>query len=195
MKLFAHSTRTLSLVLLFALAFGGVAFAASRQGQAVLPQPAAEPTFVVSNATPIACGEMVSGNTTGAGNQVASYSCVPWWPESGPERIYSLTLAQTTSVDALLHNLSADLDLFLLGGTSPEQCLAYGDNSLSRQQLAPGQYYLVVDGFNGAAGSFQLNVWCPLAVTPTAIPTATPTATPPAPQFRRYLPLVLHSLD
>lgn len=192
MKLFAQSTRTLSLALLFALVFGGAAFAATRQDKTPLPHPAAAaaPTLIVTNATPIACGGVITGNTSGANNQASSYSCVPWWPESGPERIYSLTLGQTTSLDALLHNLGADLDLFLLGGTSPDQCLAHGDNSLSRQQLAPGQYYLVVDGFNGASGSFQLNVWCPLAVTATPTPTATPTATPPAPQIKRYLPLV-----
>ena len=34
----------------------------------------------------------------------------------------------------------------------------------------------VVDGFNGAAGSYQLTVWCPL--NPTPGPTRTPTVTP-----------------
>jgi len=112
---------------------------------------------------------------------------------TGPERVFSLSLQTSRDVDALLSGLSSDLDLFLLTGASPASCVAFGDNAISAHGLAAGTYYLVVDGFDGAAGPFQLNVWCPLAVTPTATPTVTPTSTPRPTMLRHYLPLLLHS--
>lgn len=157
------------------------------------------PTIDIGNATPIACGQARAGSTAGATNNVSVYGCVPWWPETGPEQVFSLNLAAPTHMDALLNGLTSDLDLFLLTGTSPASCIAYGDSALSVAALAPGVYYLVVDGFDGAAGAFQLNVWCPLQVTPspsptvTATPTANPTATSTPFVQRLYLPLLLQS--
>jgi hypothetical protein len=153
------------------------------------------PTIDIGNATPVACGQAIAGTTAGAVNNVSVYGCVPWWPETGPERVFSLSLNVSTDVDALLSGLSGDLDLFLLTGTSPASCIAFGNNAISLRDLAAGVYYLVVDGFDGASGSFQLDVWCPLAVTPTPTPTATPTVTPQPTLLRLYLPLLLRSSE
>lgn len=172
-----------------------------RAGAASLPQvtPTASvtpaPTVDIGNATPIACGQAMAGSTAGAANNVSVYACVPWWPETGPERVFALTVGVTSDVDALLNGLASDLDLFLLTSSSPASCIAYGDNALRASALAAGTYYLVVDGFDGAAGAFRLDVWCPLAVTPspTATATATPTLTPTPSLMRIYLPLLLQS--
>jgi hypothetical protein len=153
------------------------------------------PTIGIGNATPVACGQAIAGATTGAVNNVSVYGCVPWWPETGPERVFSLSLNASTGVDALLSGLSSDLDLFLLTGASPASCIAFGDNAISLHELAAGVYYLVVDGFDGASGSFHLDVWCPLAVTPTPTPTATSTVTPEPTLLRLYLPLLLRSSE
>ncbi len=153
------------------------------------------PTVDIGNATPVACGQAVVGATVGAVNNVSVYGCAPWLPETGPERVFALSLQAGANVDALLSGLSSDLDLFLLTGASPASCIAFGDNAISLRGLAAGVYYLVVDGFDGAMGPFQLNVWCPLAVTPTPTPTVTPTFTPRPTVQRRYLPLLLHSLE
>lgn len=151
------------------------------------------PAIDIGNATPVACGQAVAGTTVGAVNHVSVYGCAPWLPQSGPERVFSLSLPGGSQVDALLSGLSSDLDLFLLTGASPSSCIAFGDNAISAQGLAAGTYYLVVDGFDGAAGPFQLNVWCPLVVTATPTPTVTPTMTPRPLLVRHYLPLLLHS--
>lgn len=151
------------------------------------------PTIDINDATPVACGQAVTGTTAGAVNHVSIYGCAPWLPETGPERVFALSLQAGANVDALLSGLSSDLDLFLLTGASPASCIAFGDNAISPRGLAAGTYYLVVDGFDGAAGPFQLNVWCPLAVTPTPTPTVTPTVTPQPTLLHYYLPLLLRS--
>ena len=178
--------------ILYSAALATAGPAPSQPGAA---QATVAPTLIVSNATPIACGQTINGSTVESASQSDSYNCIPWWSETGPERIYSLNLTRATDLDVLIYSPDADLDLFLLSGSSPSQCLAYGDNALSHRQAPAGQYYLVVDGFQGAAGSFQLNLWCPLAVTPTvtATPTAPPTATPALPPLKRYLPLLLRT--
>lgn len=159
--------------------------------------PAPTPTQAVNigAATPIACGQAAAGTTVGAANNASIYSCAPWLPLTGPERVFSLSLDASTTVDALLSGMSSDLDLLLLTGASPASCVAQGDNAISARGLAAGVYYLVVDGFDGAAGPFRLDVWCPLAVTATPTPTITPTATPRPTLLMHYLPLLLHSAE
>ena len=181
-----------------ALAFsGGLAGASSgpelTPTVTITPGTTPPPGIDIGNATPIACGQARTGDTTGGSNNVSVYGCVPWWPMTGPEQVFSLSLDASSDVDALLSGLSSDLDLFLLTGASPASCIAYGDNAISVRGLGAGLYYLVVDGFDGAAGPFQLNVWCPLAVTPTPTPTITPTATPRPTVRSHYLPLLLYS--
>lgn len=64
-------------------------------------------------------------------------------------------------------------------------CLAYGDRYLNYTTNSAGLYYLVVDGYQGAIGSFDLHISCPARPTPT--PAATPT-----PSLRGFLPWLPH---
>jgi hypothetical protein len=198
-------------IILWSLAAAALLALAARPFSAGMAAPAAQPeltatatrtttttplpTIAIGDATPIACGEAVVGATVGAVNHVSVYGCAPWLPETGPERVFALSLPASANVDALLSGLSSDLDLFLLTGASPASCIAFGDIAISPRGLAAGTYYLVVDGFDGAAGPFQLNVWCPLAVTPTPTPTVTPTITPQPTLLHTYLPLLLRSSE
>ena len=150
-----------------------------------VPMSPIDPT----SAVPIGCGQSVTGDTTGAANNANAYSCVPWWPETGPENVYELALNGVTDLDAVLSEMAVDLDLFLLTGTSSSSCIAYGDNAVSVRGLPAGTYYLVVDGYLGAAGVYRLSAWCPLDPTPTPSPTPTTTPTPRA--SRIYLPVLL----
>ena len=152
--------------------------------------PTAVQTIDTGAALPIGCGEAAVGNTTGAVSNVDWYACAPGWPETGPENVYLFSAPGGVTVDALLGGLTEDLDLFVLTGASSASCIAHGDNSVSLPNLAAGQYYLVVDGFDGAAGPYRLNVWCPLDPTPQASPTPTATATPQPGLLRFYLPLI-----
>lgn len=158
------------------------------------PTPTASPTPVqtidTGAAMPIDCDEAAVGNTAGAVDNVDWYACAPGWPETGPENVYLLSAPGGVTVDALLGGLTEDLDLFVLTDASPSSCIAYGDSSVSLPNLPAGEYYLVIDGFDGAAGPYRLNVWCPLDPSPQASPTPTTTATPLPALLRLYLPLV-----
>ncbi len=128
----------------------------------------------------LACGQQVAGNTTGLASHHDSYDCAAW-DESGPEIIYSVSLPAASApytITATLSDLAVglDLDVFLLpaGGCRGKQCAAYGNVSATASGLAAGTYYVVVDGFDGAAGSFTLDLTCS-----------------PQPDRQVYLPLIL----
>jgi hypothetical protein len=154
---------------------------------------------------PIACGQQVNGDTSTYHSNYDTYSCGEW-SESGPEVIYQFTLpaGNTYDVTASLSNLQLqDLDIFLLSNCSASTCLGTstsGDLSASASNISAGTYYIAVDGYQGAMGSYTLDLNCtpqgksisklylPLLLKepkstqpPTNTPTPTATATTPAP--------------
>ncbi|MCX6031265.1 MAG: DNRLRE domain-containing protein [Chloroflexi bacterium] len=172
------------------------------------PTPTRQPLLNVEGAPRLVCGGTVRGNTQAGQANVSRYGCRPAWSEDGPELIYRVDISQAQPLSAAFLTVTADLDLFLLPSAQPESCLAAGDSYLA-QDVQPGVYYLVVDGYNGAAGEFEMRLTCPLETqatpTPTTIPSPTPTATAtftpgptstptrtPQPRFR-YLPFVLRA--
>jgi hypothetical protein len=174
------------------------------------PTPTLEPQVDADNAVRAFCGGILQANTQDGQRNVNSYSCRPAWMESGPELVYRVEIGRPQPISASLITTTADLDLFLLTSASPESCVATGDNAFT-YNAQPGNYYLVVDGYDGAVGSFALKLTCPLepiqaTATPTFAPSATPTAsvtfTPgPTPTatatstpFRLYLPLGLRTV-
>lgn len=171
------------------------------------PTPTPEPMIDVDNANRAVCGSVIQGNTQDGQQNVSRYGCRPAWPESGPELVYRVELGRPQPLGASFITTTADLDLFLLTSASPDSCVAAGDNALT-YDVQPGIYFLVVDGYNGAVGSFGLKLTCPLepyqaTATPTFTPSATPTASAtftPSPTFtvtptgtprHVYLPMAL----
>lgn len=118
-----------------------------------------------ANPLPIACGQQVSGDTTGYTNNHDLYSC-GFFNQTGPEVIYRFTLAAASNhITATLSGMSAevDLDVFLLQDCPTGECIAatsYGDFTASANNVAPGTYYIAVDGWHGAAGSYDLELAC-----------------------------------
>jgi len=113
----------------------------------------------------IDCGDTISGTTVGAVNVMSSYSCNPGWYESGPEDVFSLTIPSSGlwSVTAMISGMSQDLDIFILGPAVCDSnlCVAYGDSSASLTDAVGGAtYYVVVDGYYGAASEYDLYVDC-----------------------------------
>ena len=123
---------------------------------------------ICDNATPINCGATISGTTIGGNNNNTTYNCFNF-PETGPEAVYSFTISLASNFTIDLTNITGgDLDLFLLGenctsnciitkstnsGTTNEQIITGALNSL-------GTYYIVVDGWDGAEGTFDLSLDC-----------------------------------
>jgi hypothetical protein len=142
------------------------------------PTPPLEP----ARARPASCGASYRGDTRAARALVSRYSCLPWWNESGPEDLYRVYLAAAQPVTAnLTYNAQqGDLDVFILDGPYADRCLAGGDTYAVAPEAPAGEIYIVVDGYEGSAGTYKLDIACPLGPQATATPTATPSATPTA---------------
>ncbi|MDD5555917.1 MAG: pre-peptidase C-terminal domain-containing protein [bacterium] len=120
------------------------------------------------------------GTTCGFASDYEAYGCIKF-PETGPDVVYSFSLAGPATVNISLTGLTADLDLFLFDAPDPESCVAFsanpgpGDEAIEHEAGA-GTYYVVVDGFDGACGDYEIGISSTVPATPT--PTATPTSTP-----------------
>jgi hypothetical protein len=124
---------------------------------------------------PISCGGSDSWATYsfGATNSIDSYgSCSPY-TYSGPEYAYSFAAKTSGKVQVSLSAESAPTDLLVLqaaadGSCSSDQCLDYdfGPTGVSFEAEAGKTYFLVIDGFNGAQGSYTIAVDCGVEAPP-----------------------------
>lgn len=140
------------------------------------PIPAPSPASLAPLATPtpspcygltynVTCANSIAASTMAGAAFFDSYSCSPWY-ESGPEVFHTFTLPAGGfwQVSASLRDITVDLDVFLLGpqGCSPNlDCVDFGDIGLVIGGASGGAtYHVVVDGFNGAAGDYHLDIEC-----------------------------------
>ena len=123
-----------------------------------------------SQAQVIECNTSVNGNLQGM-SQVAQYSCGTGSYESGPEDIYKFRLSGSSKVRIRLTPAEGqDLDLFILSDCSNSgDCIAASElggaeietAEFSCTNLSPNRdYYIVVEGYNGATGMYQLRLDC-----------------------------------
>ena len=148
-------------IVLMALLVASVAVAEDKDKLFVQPIPSGLRALDCSNAIPIDCGAVVTGDNTGAPNNVDLYSCVAW-SEGGGEVVYELVIpeGQCFTVTGTITDLAADLDVFFLGSCDENDCLTYGNTTFTSSCLEPGTYYIVVDGYGTAASAFTLTVDC-----------------------------------
>ncbi len=109
----------------------------------------------------IACDDIVQDTTVGHANFIDLYLCSEW-TESGPEIAYRFTTDVDTPVTATLSDLGdVDLDVFVLEGEcAPHTCIEF-DNEVSTFIAATAiEYFIVVDGYEGAEGAFTLTITC-----------------------------------
>jgi cysteine-rich repeat protein len=124
----------------------------------------------------IDCGDVLSGDTSASGTRavIDLYACNSSWDESGPERAYLFTATQPGGVhiEVFPDGQNLDLDLFVLeldagGDCDPGLCLESGDTEIWLPQVQPGQsFWIVVDGYQGASGAFDLELSCMTGGTP-----------------------------
>ncbi|WP_437535130.1 hypothetical protein WME79_12850 [Sorangium sp. So ce726] len=121
-------------------------------------------------ALPIACGDRLNHSTTSQGraNEWSGYDRTAR-AESGRETVYAFSSTAECTVTANLENLATDLDLLLLSACDPIRSNEMASSTpLDLQTVetvswtsAPGQtFYVVVDGYAGAEGSYTLSVDC-----------------------------------
>jgi hypothetical protein len=112
------------------------------------------------------CAGVVVGDNIGAPNNVSFYGCTSW-NESGGEVVYEFVIERVCySFTATLLNTTADLDVFIVGSCDENDCIAYGDTYATSPCIEPGTFYVVVDGYNGAEGYFELEVECEVCGCP-----------------------------
>ena len=118
-----------------------------------------------SMALPISCGDQVNHSTLtqGRGNVWQVYN-TSQRVYSGPETLYAFRPTSSCQVIATLmaddaHPASGELVLFLFTGCSMSLNTSAGSQANFTAE-AGHTYYLVVDGVNGAAGSYYLRVDC-----------------------------------
>ena len=110
---------------------------------------------------PLACGQTLTDQTNGDGmNNLDGYPCRTA-SFDGPEIIYSFQVTAPGLVISVgLSNETTNTDVFILTDPSdPTSCINHGTSSADAA-LLPGTYYVVVDGFEGAVGTFDLTLSC-----------------------------------
>lgn len=114
------------------------------------------------------CNTTVHGNTAGRKNKASYYACEDYDDKGhnwGPEMTYYFDVEEKTDIRIELYPESkADLNLYLLGSCDQDQCLSFskthgkGKSEIIEYRLWPGRYYVVVEGYRGDAGPFNLKL-------------------------------------
>jgi hypothetical protein len=90
------------------------------------------------------------GDTTGAGSEMDGYSCAPNVDESGPERVYRLSIPTSgtleVSLDDTVGGWDVDIDVHVLSALDADACLARGHTDASAHVDA-GVVYVVLDSW------------------------------------------------
>jgi len=131
---------------------------------------ASAPAGTCDNPISLACGDSASGNTAdGQINYQAHNGGDPGstnW--TGPELVYEI-IVPTSDVTISVTNLSMDLDVYLLSVcTDPLGSeIAFSENGNTDDEtinaaLTAGTYYVMVDGWDGASGTFDISLSCTL---------------------------------
>jgi len=117
-----------------------------------------------ASATPIACGDIINDDTATGSNDLSGY-CNDF-TYTGTEKIYQLDLIEEMTIDVSLREMSDNLDLFIIDNTCRlDECVASSTNGIGEDEaiqmiLSAGTYFIVVDGQNGASGTYELSITC-----------------------------------
>jgi hypothetical protein len=117
---------------------------------------------VCTESETITCGDTKSGSNSGGSSDLNNYSCSDW-DESGPEKVYKFVPTQSGHAEAYLHDIEEgiDVDIFILENScTNETCIEAGDESGNWLAQDGKTYYIVVDGYSGASGTFEITLDC-----------------------------------
>lgn len=115
-----------------------------------------------SNAILMAINKTTHGNTSNSKNNNSIYNNDNFWQNTGPEDVYKLVWPGGDA-SIRLSNKTAALDLIILSDCDPVKYLAGGANTGTNESviitnLPAGTYYIVIDGWELAKGSYDLTV-------------------------------------
>lgn len=128
-----------------------------------LPEDLFRGTLICADSVEADCDFLYYGTTINGINSAQLYSCNPFLWETGPELVFELVLTQQREVIINLAPDDCDLDIFLLGECDEDSCIASsissGDEHII-ECIEAGTYYIAVDGYNSAACSLAISVFC-----------------------------------
>lgn len=116
-----------------------------------------------NNAQNVTVGNVFKGNTNNGKVNISTYNNDPWWQLTGPEMVHKIewTGGQMT---IKLSNKSAALDLILLRSCDNNNFISSGGGNSGTKEssivvnLEAGTYYIIVDGWQGAKGTYDLSI-------------------------------------
>ncbi|MEM9991113.1 MAG: choice-of-anchor B family protein [Bacteroidota bacterium] len=125
--------------------------------------------------TTIACGQTISSNNASGTNELDTYNDQPQTPGgpfllpysnmTGPEQTYILTVSEAGRVEIALNTTEDDLFLYFTDSCNPNGpnmgALLFSGNTIVTPYLTPGNYFIFIDGYNGASGNYDLSINCP----------------------------------
>jgi hypothetical protein len=180
-----------STVILLCLARAGLsqaAFAAlesrSEKAGSLVDSPSSPQLIDCSDAVALQVGSSIQASTVGLVSNVDSYGCSQW-PETGGDIVYALSLAAPTMFEIRL-TAACDLDIALLDACDPDlSCLLVADTGIQTTNPVMGDFFIVVDGYGGAACDFTLDIvgTDPASVDLAACQTAIPLSCASGPAF------------
>ena len=102
-------------------------------------------------------GDAVNGSTLGLTSEVDVYGCSSW-VETGGEVVYALNVPEPELFEIRLL-ADCDLDLVLLSSCDAATgCLLVADSGIRTTTPTAGDWFVVVDGYQGAACDFTLEI-------------------------------------
>jgi PKD repeat protein len=119
-----------------------------------------------NNAQELLCStEVTSSNISGCYNHYNGPYCNSNDAQyTGREKVFKINVTTSQTAYIALTDCTADLDLYLVNGCSPQSCVASsstpGGNEFISTSLSPGTYYLIIDGWSGAASTFKVTYKC-----------------------------------
>lgn len=139
---------------------GTVTLYASGSGQSfvinITQQGISQGSLNCSNATMLTPGLPYYDNNFTGGDNVMLYSCLPSSPYyTGNEKIYSYQHNGGTFSAELL-GASSSHKIFVLSSCDPNSCIQGGWEFIEIQNLAAGTYYIVVEGYENASGTYSI---------------------------------------
>jgi hypothetical protein len=137
-----------------------------------------------ASAIELQVGSSIQGSTIGLVSNVDSYGCSQW-PETGGDIVYALSLAAPTMFEIRL-TAACDLDVALLNACDADLgCLLVADTGIQTTNPVMGDYFIVVDGYGGAACDFTLDIVAtdPSVIDLAACQTAIPLSCASGPTF------------
>jgi hypothetical protein len=122
----------------------------------------------------LACDTTLAGTTAGGTDIRSAHSCAP--ALTGPEALFRFTQATAGTFGAKLSTSNPDLWVVIYDRatfeTGDATCRAAGRGGAGLFDAPAGEYVIVVDGANGAAGAFDITLTCGLRMDCSAAASA-----------------------